>query len=178
MTPCRLVIRYWRFGWSSCLHLQDNKNSKLRSRIQSVTFCQSLCLGVMLPHGLKTRFLVRHELQLYCPGASFLMKEHVKLRGRSSFSMGCTGKERNRCLRSYPIGEELGCGRSRGWNTPEERKPKISPFWSQHIEGLLDSYFLDLGLLPCTSSLSVSVPIVRSIRGSLHSATQIRSLMQ
>jgi hypothetical protein len=40
-----------------------NKNSKLRSGIQSVMFWH-FCLGVKPPHGLKTRFFAHHELQL------------------------------------------------------------------------------------------------------------------
>jgi hypothetical protein len=65
-----------------------------------------------------------------------------------------------------------------GWNPPEERRPKISYLWSQHIEGLLDPYFLHLGLFPSASSLSVSFPIVRSIRGSNRSGTQLLLLVR
>ena len=68
-----------------------------------------------------------------------------------------------------------------GWNPPEERRSKISSFWSQHIEGLLDPYFLHLGLFPSASSLSVSFPMVRSIRRSkpLRNATSlVGSLLQ
>jgi len=69
-------------------------------------------------------------------------------------------------------------GLSCAWNTLEEMRPNISPFWSQHIEGLLDPSFLHLGLLLSASSLSASFPMVHSTRSSLHSATQFLLLVR
>ena len=78
-------------------------------------------------------------------GLPFWWQDRLTCMEEAPSVWGVQGKNGIGDLRSLPIGEGLWCGRSRGWNTLEERRSNISPFLEPTHRGAVGPFLSSFG---------------------------------